>query len=112
MKILVQIREGIDHKKIYYTHNRYEEYFAKGTFRKLTEVFWWFKMFIFYFYEIRLCLKFSVNSKKNIKVNFEIARFIKNIIFFLVSQIKKIESFLDSGIPSWINILFLFYGFI
>jgi N-acetylglutamate synthase-like GNAT family acetyltransferase len=40
MKILVQIREGIDHKKIYYTHNRYEEYFAKSTFRKLTEVFW------------------------------------------------------------------------
>lgn len=36
MKILVQIREGIDHKKIYYSHNRYEEYFAKGTFRKLT----------------------------------------------------------------------------
>jgi hypothetical protein len=40
MKILVQIREGIDHKKIYYTHNRYEDYFAKSTFRKLTEVFW------------------------------------------------------------------------
>lgn len=36
MKKLVQIREGLDHKKIIFNHNRYEEYFSKGMFRKLT----------------------------------------------------------------------------
>ncbi len=36
MKKIVEIREGIDKRQVLYSHARYEKYFAKGTFRKLT----------------------------------------------------------------------------
>lgn len=40
MKKIVEIREGIDRKHVLESHSRYEKYFAKGLFRKITEFFW------------------------------------------------------------------------
>lgn len=40
MKKLVEVREGLDRRKVFYSHNRYEQYFAKGFFRRITEFFW------------------------------------------------------------------------
>jgi hypothetical protein len=36
MKKIVQIREGIDKRQVLHSHNRYEKYFAKSFFRKIT----------------------------------------------------------------------------
>lgn len=40
MKKIVQVREGIDKRHVLESHDRYEKYFAKGFFRKVTEFFW------------------------------------------------------------------------
>lgn len=40
MKKIVEIREGIDKRQVLEAHDRYEKYFAKGFFRKITEFFW------------------------------------------------------------------------
>jgi hypothetical protein len=40
MRKIVEVREGLDHRNVLYSHSRYEDYFAKGLFRKLTEYFW------------------------------------------------------------------------
>lgn len=40
MRKIVEVREGLDRRNVLYSHNRYEEYFAKGLFRRLTEYFW------------------------------------------------------------------------
>lgn len=36
MRKIVEVREGLDRRNVLYSHNRYEEYFAKGLFRRLT----------------------------------------------------------------------------
>lgn len=36
MKKIVQVREGIDKRHVLESHDRYEKYFAKGFFRKIT----------------------------------------------------------------------------
>lgn len=36
MSKIVEVREGLDPRNILYAHNRFENYFAKGFFRKLT----------------------------------------------------------------------------
>ena len=40
MRKIVEVREGLDRRNIFYSHSRYEDYFAKGAFRRLTELFW------------------------------------------------------------------------
>jgi hypothetical protein len=41
MKKVVEVREGIDWRHVFQTHNRYEKYFSSPTvFRKLTKFFW------------------------------------------------------------------------
>jgi hypothetical protein len=40
MKKIVEVREGFDQRSVLCSHNRYEGYFAKGFFRKMTELFW------------------------------------------------------------------------
>lgn len=40
MKKIVEIREGVDRKHVLQSHSRYEKYFTKGFFRKITEFFW------------------------------------------------------------------------
>lgn len=40
MRKIVEVREGMDPRNVLYSHSRYEDYFAKGLFRKLTEYFW------------------------------------------------------------------------
>ena len=41
MRKIVEVREGIDKRNIFYAHSRYENYFAKGLLRRMTEFFWW-----------------------------------------------------------------------
>lgn len=36
MKKIVQVRQGIDQRHVLHAHDRYEKYFAKGLFRKIT----------------------------------------------------------------------------
>jgi len=40
MRKIVEVREGLDRRGVLYSHSRFEDYFAKGVFRKLTEFFW------------------------------------------------------------------------
>lgn len=40
MKKIVEVREVLDKKKVLYAEERYEQYYKKGWFRKITEVFW------------------------------------------------------------------------
>jgi N-acetylglutamate synthase-like GNAT family acetyltransferase len=40
MRKIVEVREGLDRRNVFYSHNRYEDYFAKGLFRRMTELFW------------------------------------------------------------------------
>ena len=40
MHKIVEVREGLDPRNVLYSHHRYEDYFAKGLFRKMTEYFW------------------------------------------------------------------------
>ena len=40
MKKIVEVREALDKKHTLQAHERYERYFAKGFFRRITELFW------------------------------------------------------------------------
>jgi hypothetical protein len=36
MRKIVSVRKGLDPRNVFYSHSRYENYFATGIFRKLT----------------------------------------------------------------------------
>ena len=40
MRKIVEVRRALDPRGRFYSQNRYEGYFKKGIFRKLTEIFW------------------------------------------------------------------------